>query len=43
MPKRSTGHLSVLPSQANWLKSQGIKKGDTVAVYMPMVGGAQAA
>ena len=23
--------------QANWLKSKGIKKGDTVAIYMPMV------
>lgn len=24
-------------SQASWLKSQGIKKGDCVAIYMPMV------
>ena len=22
--------------QANWLKAQGIKKGDAVAIYMPM-------
>lgn len=25
------------PLQANWLKSQGVKKGDTVAIYMPMI------
>ena len=25
------------PRQANWLKSKGVKKGDTVAIYMPMV------
>ena len=23
--------------QANWLKAQGIKKGDAVAIYMPML------
>ncbi len=28
---------STLPPQANWLKLKGIKKGDTVAIYMPMV------
>lgn len=35
---RDFSHLYVLyVSQASWLKSQGIKKGDCVAVYMPMV------
>lgn len=23
--------------QANWLKSQGVRKGDAVAVYLPMI------
>lgn len=27
----------LLPSQANWLKSVGVKKGDAVAIYMPML------
>lgn len=26
-----------LPPQANWLKAQGVSKGDCVAIYMPMV------
>lgn len=24
------------PSQANWLRQQGVRKGDAVAVYLPM-------
>ena len=24
-------------AQANWLKAQGVGKGDTVSIYMPMV------
>lgn len=24
-------------SQSNWLKAQGVRKGDAVAIYMPMV------
>lgn len=26
----------LLIMQGNWLKAQGIKKGDAVAIYMPM-------
>lgn len=29
--------VSLFAPQASWLKSQGIKKGDCVAIYMPMV------
>lgn len=25
------------PPQANWLRAQGVKKGDCVSIYMPMV------
>ena len=28
---------ALLPAQANWLRSVGVKKGDAVAIYMPMV------
>lgn len=29
--------LRSLLSQANWMKAQGVKKGDAVAIYMPML------
>jgi hypothetical protein len=29
--------LARTPLQANWLRAQGVKKGDCVAIYMPMI------
>ncbi len=35
MPNRVGSSPS--PLQANWLRAQGVKKGDCVAIYMPMI------